>query len=412
MTSMELLELLNNVSDSYVADARMPVKKVRTLRRPLLVAAIVALMLLLVGCTVAYVSGWFTDFFAARSEEPLSPEQVEFIQEHEQIIQETQVKGDWTIELKSAIRDGKTAYVIFGVTAPEDVDLEEANIHTPRDWDDIIPGNKPSMVMDMHAPEMLRTSLNSQYRDMKYYYAGGTGWQADNDGLPNTLDFYFRITIEKLDPKVEIDPADLFRSDIEFYFCFQNFIHTWEDAEKQAEIDAKYAGQDYMIDGEELEGLHKFETLVEETWEFTITFDEPKNQTNSVELITGEPVTTWAKVFWRIPDDNPMGYIIGDGIAAVKIKSFVLNPFGATLTYEYFEEAHNNAFIEYGNHTGYSVTGSGYTDRFVYAVMKDGSRISLRTDGTGDKLKADVPIVLSEVDHILLGSGEQLFMPE
>ena len=44
--------------------------------------------------------------------------------------------------------------------------------------------------------------------------------------------------------------------------------------------------------------------------------------------------------------------------------------------------------------------------------MKDGSRIPLHTDQSGDKLKADAPIVLSEVDHILLGDGVQIPMPE
>ena len=63
MTELELLELLGSVKDSYVADARTPVQKVRTLRRPLLIAALITLALLLVGCTVAYVNGWFTDFF-------------------------------------------------------------------------------------------------------------------------------------------------------------------------------------------------------------------------------------------------------------------------------------------------------------------------------------------------------------
>ena len=414
MTSMELLELLNNVSDNYVADARTPVKNVRTLRRPLLIAAMIALALLLVGCTVAYVSGWFTDFFEARSEDPLSPEQLDFIQEHEQIIQETQTKGEWTIELKSAIRDGETAYVIFGVTAPEDVDLEEVNINTIGDLDDIIPGNAPSMVMDSKSRTMFANSigieagLGNGSPEHNIIWNAQRGWEADNDGLANTLNYVFRIGIDKFDPSKEILLEDPFASDITFQFVFQNFIHTWEDAEKRAEIDAKYAGQDYMIDGEELEGLHQYETLVEETWEFTLTFEE-KTENKTVELITGEPVATWAKVHWRIPDDNPMGYVIGDGIAAVKIKSFILTPFGATLTYEYFEEAHNNAFIEYGSHNGY--TSYGYTDRHVYAVMKDGSQIALRTDSTGDKLKADTPIVLSEVDHILLGSGEQLFIP-
>ena len=83
MTELELLELLGNVKDSYVAEAHTPVQKVRTFRRPLLIAAMITLALLLVGCTVAYVNGWFTDFFAARSEEPLSPQQIEYIQENE-----------------------------------------------------------------------------------------------------------------------------------------------------------------------------------------------------------------------------------------------------------------------------------------------------------------------------------------
>lgn len=407
MTSMELLELLNNVSDSYVADARTPVQKVRTLRRPLLIAAIIALALLLVGCTVAYVSGWFTDFFEARSEDPLSPEQVDFIQEHEQIIQETQTKGEWTIELKSAIRDGETAYVIFGVTAPEDVDLEEVNINTIGDLDDIIPGNAPSMVMDSKSRTMFANSigieagLGNGSPEHNIIWNAQRGWEADNDGLANTLNYVFRIGIDKFDPSKEILLEDPFASDITFQFVFQNFIHTWENAEKRAEIDAKYAGQDYMIDGEELEGLHQYETLVEETWEFTLTFEE-KTENKTVELITGDPVMTWAIVSWKL-DDEPLFYKTASGMAPVKITSFLLNPFGATVTYE-FEEPAYNAFIAYEKHFG-------YTDRFVYAVMKDGSQIALRTDSTGDKLKADTPIVLSEVDHILLGSGEQLFMP-
>ncbi len=159
MTGMELLELLGNVKDSYVAEAHTPVQKVRTFRRPLLIAAMIALALLLVGCTVAYVNGWFTDFFASRSEEPLSPEQIEYIQENEQIIAQTQSKGDWTIELKSAICDGETAYVIFGVTAPVDIDLEEANINTPTDRDNIIPGNGPGMVPDSKSRTMFATSI-------------------------------------------------------------------------------------------------------------------------------------------------------------------------------------------------------------------------------------------------------------
>ena len=60
MTSMELLEALGKVKDSYVLDAHeehSPQRKGLSLKRPLLIAAIVALMLVLVGCTVAVLLG-------------------------------------------------------------------------------------------------------------------------------------------------------------------------------------------------------------------------------------------------------------------------------------------------------------------------------------------------------------------
>ena len=411
MTSMELLELLGSVRDPYVLEAgekSTASRKTYPPKRIFLIAAMIALSLLLVGCTVAYVNGWFTDFFAARSEEPLSSEQINFIQENEQIIMESQTKGDWTVELKSAICDGETAYVIFGITAPEDIDLEEANITTYTDSDDIIPGNHPSMVYDPKSRTMFATSigieagLGNGSPEHNIIWGAGRKWVADNDGRTNTLNYVFTIGIEKLDPSKEIRLDDPFASDIEFYFVFENFIHTWEDADKRAEIDAKYAGQDYMIDGEEMDGLYKSEILIEETWEFTVTFDSV-SRSEPVELITGEPVMTWGLVSWKLTDD-PIFYETGSGIAAVKITSFVLNPFGATVQYE-FEEPAYSAFIEYQKH-------NGYTDRYIYAVMKDGSQIALHTDSVGTQLSAETPIVLSEVDHILLGDGVKIPMPQ
>lgn len=402
MTSMELLELLGSVRDKYVVEARSDTAPAKTisLKRTFLIAAVIALTLLLVGCTVAYVNGWFTDFFSARSQEPLSDSQIQYIQEHEQIIQESQTKGGWTIELKSAMYAGDTAYIIFGITAPEDIDLEEANITTRTDSDEIIPGNSPSMVMTGRG--MFSTSLGIYSKENNVIWQHGCGWKEDNDGKTNTLLYVFNIRAEKAVPYQEILLENPFASDIEFYIRFKDFIHTWEDAEKRQAIEEKYAGQDYMIDGEEMEGLYQYETLIEEEWEFTITFDTSSQNSQPVELVTGEPVMTWGLVTWKL-DNHPIAYDTGSGMAAVKITSFVLNSFGATVQYE-FEEPAFSAFIEYQNH-------NGYTDRYIYAVMKDGSKIALHTDGTGDQLAAETPIVLSEVDYILLGSGEKLPMP-
>lgn len=399
MTSMELLELLNNVKDSYVADARTPVQKVRTLRRPLLIAAILALMLLLVGCTVAYVNGWFTDFFSARSEEPLSPEQIEYIQENEQIIQETQAMGDWTVELKSAITDGETGYILFTVTAPNDVDLE--GYFNGKYGDAYVsPGNyshnrNPHRVLIVASTGWSDPELNFMWQE-------GGSWKVDNDGLSNTLNYMVETRIERVYPNKPMLLEEPFGPDVTFTVTFDDFTLEYTDPEIQKKIDEKYAGMtDYMVEQEDLVGLHKSELLVENEWKFTIPFNEVT--TKPVELITGEPVMTWGIVSWKL-DDEPLFYETASGMAPVKITSFLLNPFGATITYE-FEEPAYNAFIAYEKRFG-------YTDRFIYAVMKDGSQIALHTDSTGDKLKAETPIVLSEVDHILLGSGEKLFMPE
>lgn len=58
MNSMELLEAIGSVKDSHVAEAREePERKRLSLRRPLLVAVVAALMLVLVGCAVVVLLG-------------------------------------------------------------------------------------------------------------------------------------------------------------------------------------------------------------------------------------------------------------------------------------------------------------------------------------------------------------------
>ena len=56
MTSMELLELLGSVKDQYILEARdeSDAKRIPC-RKAALIAAVIALTLLLVGCAVVYV---------------------------------------------------------------------------------------------------------------------------------------------------------------------------------------------------------------------------------------------------------------------------------------------------------------------------------------------------------------------
>lgn len=155
MNGKDIIWSLKNVSDSIVEEAEYgefpigaekSIRKEKTRRmfqRPFLVAALIALTLLLVGCAVAYASGWFTELFAARSDAPLTDGQVQFIHENEHIIMETQSNNEWNVELKSTMTDGNTGYILFGITAPSDIDLEAYDENSKSDYTApyITPGN-------------------------------------------------------------------------------------------------------------------------------------------------------------------------------------------------------------------------------------------------------------------------------
>ena len=399
MKSEDILDLVGQANDPYIWDARPKKtgfrKSVFPYRRMLLIAALVALMLALVGCTVAYINGWFTDFFSQRSETPLSDSQIDFIQENEQLIQETQAKGGWTVELNSTFCAGHKAYAIFTVTAPENINLEEANIATPNDADGFIPGNSG---MTSQGRRFISTSLDKDRPELNVVWSHSTDWRQDNDGKVNTLTYAVSIQADSMISGEDMVLEDPFGPEVEFYICFDNFVHTWMDQKVWQTIQAEHAGEDYIICGEEMEGLYKSEILAEEEWDFTITFEGTSQAKERLELISDHAMT-WAHVSWKL-DDDPMFYRTGEGLAPVKITSFVLNPLGATIQYE-FEEPMVYASIEYQHFFGYE-------DRHVYAVMKDGTQIALHTDGTGDKLTAESPIILSELDYVLLGDGGKL----
>lgn len=93
MKAMDLLVSFGSVKDSCVSSAeefrqgkhKAQIKRL-SMRKVWLIAAVIALMLLLVGCAVAYANGWFQQIFSSRSEMPLSSEQIQYIQNNEQIV--------------------------------------------------------------------------------------------------------------------------------------------------------------------------------------------------------------------------------------------------------------------------------------------------------------------------------------
>ena len=404
MKEKRVFYALGYVKDQYIeemyADQKIIVSK-RPAKRIWLMAAIVAIIALLVGCTIAYTNGWFTDFFSSRSDEPLSDNQLEYIKNNEQIIQETKADAGWTVELKSTITDGNTGFILFSVTAPEDIDLE-ANIgRNIFDGDFITPGNnsfnnyiKKRRTLIVPSTGLINKEMNCFWHDQSY-------WKADNDGLANTLDYMIEIRFEKYYPEQEDILEAPFGSDVTFNVRFIDFTYEYEDPEIRKALDEKYAGQDnYLIGGEEMQDLNKSDVLVEGEWEFNINFGV--DAAECIELIS-TPIMVEALVSRRIGDDGTIFYDTTDCLEQVKLTSFRLTSFGATLMFEEDEDMLGE-FIEYQN-------WYGYEDRHVYVIMKDGSQIALHTDGRGTVLSADSPVVLEEVDHVLFSDGTKLSAP-
>ena len=363
----------------------------RMFQRPFLVAALIALTLLLVGCAVAYVNGWFTELFAARSDTPLTDGQVSFIQENEHIIMETQSSNEWNVELKSTMTDGNTGYILFGITAPSDIDLESYSENRKADHEApyITPGNY-SMRAGHRAIVIASTGFSDE--ELNFYWQENGYWEADNDGIPNTLNYVVELRCEKLYPNKEILLREPFGSDITFEARFFDFTLEYEDPEVRESVEAKLAEQgDSLIGGEELQGLHKSEELVDGEWIFDVTFTDTRVET--LQLID-QPITVDAWVHHKI-DNGTMFYDTTDDIEPIQITSFVLSPMGATVTYEQAEDV-IGVFLEWDGNQG------------IFVVIKDGSEIQLNSDGTGYSWSSKVPIVLDDVDHVRLAYGTKV----
>jgi len=403
MNGKDIIWSLRYVSDGVVEEAeygvfparaerKMQKEKTRSVfRRPLLVAALIALTLLLVGCAVAYANGWFAELFTARSGAPLTDGQVSFIQENEHVIMETQSNHEWNVELRSTMTDGNTGYILFGITAPSDVDLETYYENRKMDWDApyITPGNY-SMRAGHRAIVIASTGFSDEARN--FYWQENGYWEADNDGNPNTLNYVVELRCEKLYPNKQILLTEPFASDITFQARFFDFTLEYEDQEIRESVEAKLAEQgDSLIGGEELQGLHKSQELVDGEWIFDVTFADTTAQT--LELIT-QPITVDAWVHRKI-DNGTMFYDTTHDIEQIQIASFVLTPMGADVIYKEEEDV-IGVFLEWDGNRG------------VFVVMEDGSEIQLTSNGTGYSLSSEIPIVLDDVDHVRLADGTQV----
>ena len=397
MKAMDLLVGFGSVKDSYVISAeefrqgknKAQIKRLST-RKMWLIAAVIALTLLLVGCAVAYANGWFQQVFSERSETPLSSEQIQYIQNNEQIVGQSQTINNWTVDLKSTICDGRTGYLVFQITAPDEVDLEQYLNPPTLDDKRLSMGNDSASRKASYS--LAVASIGTVDSERNYWYLDSGDWMADGDGQPNTVLFCMTIRCEKIDPNKPMLLEDPFGKDVSFRIRLMGITLEYKNQELQREIEEKYAGQAYIVDGEEAAGLFCSDILTDEEWNFHVTFD---SDNQFMELIT-KPVSAQAKV-WRYADEKQ--WETKDSLEEVQIASFRVTPFGA-----------NIAFVPKSDTIGISLQLWQDTDDEIYAVMKDGSRIKLDLTGADATiLQAQTPIVLSQLDYILLEDGTKLF---
>ena len=362
-------------------------------RTAILIAAIIAMMGLSVTAFASeFIQNWFVSFFAEKNDSALTQEQVNYIEENAQNINEVQMQDNWNVELKSAITDGDVAYIVIGVTAPEGVSLEQRVVDGSI-LDRFNPGNLFPIPEDGQK-DVITCSEGIASVSGNYQYVQSFTMVEDGDGLPNTKNWVFTLEFCKFDAGKETTITEPFGSDIEWYIHIEDIIREYEDEEYRQELmNGKYAGQtDVMFTHEETKRLQCEEILAEGTWDFTVNFGESGE---GVELLN-QPITTMASIFRKT---GPEIWDYEHVVDKVTVTSFVLRPLSATIHYECDGGANFN----------------DHKEMRVYAVMKDGGQVELADYGGGGRgfavLTAKAPIIVENVDYILLADGVRIDMP-
>ena len=349
---------MNEIDDTYLQEARkQTVSKHPRSRLTALIAAVIALMALTATAFAAEeIFSWFQQYFSQRAGDPLTPGQIQFIEENELVIGETQTRDAYEIELNSVLSDGETVYMTFSVTAPEDEILTSSS------------GRSVFLDLDISGQDGKRVGT---------YSAAPTGSDTTPD---NTLEFM-----------LDICPGTWNEAEQWTVRIRKICVTTYDRAYEQKLLDTKYAGQsNILFTDEEGARIYQQSTLAEGPWEFTVDLSAAETETvEELEMITA-PVT--AKTCYGWAADGTLA------LEEVSITSFILRPLSATIRAQ-------------------SIGALDFTydyEKPIFAVMKDGSRIRLLPDwgSMGEQqLKCESPIVLSEVDYILMPDGTEIMAP-
>lgn len=347
-------------------------KKQRHIGSTVSKALIAAALTSMLAVTAGAAGNWFTAYFADNSEKPLSEEQVVFVEENTQTIDQSQTHNGYTLKVKSAITDGTTAYIRMGITAPEDIVL---NATTIEGYD---PG-APTILFNTESGKPVFSDAGGKALYGSYSYTS----VEDNDGFGYTQDILFTVEVQDAAesfPLAANTPWKLRVEDLSAEYINTAFLE---------EFYARHAGEEnFMVSDEDARKMNPRVSLAEGNWEFLFRFENC--DLREAELIT-DPVSAGTAIGWDANNRN----VYED----VNIISFKLRSLSATI------------FCDY------DLGAPDFSDsnKQIHAVMKDGSSAPLRSSGGSAQEQyflAESPILLDDVAYILLGDGTKIPMTE
>lgn len=386
--AIKLLEAIGQIQDAYIIEAHADAPKSASPgKRFLLIAAIAAAVLLLAGCG-ALAWHWYSTFFTLQRDEPLSQSQVAYINENAGDLHESQTRGGYTVELKSALAESRNAYITLGIRAPEDVDFMNLK-------------DGENLLFDLFAvPEGSQLPALTSYQIVD-----------DGDGKNNTVNVVLSIGSGEFQPEASFGPGSSWRIVLR-----KIVVDCWDREYEQELLRTKYAGvTDFMFADEEVAKMHSQRLLSSERWEFDVRLTSA--DTDSLELLTA-PISTKVVVSRKDRSDS-MFYETKEAVEAVTVTSIRLHSLGAVVDFEPPEAKEDSPYPDF--HCAcfyrgqvYDSSSSSPEERF-FVVLRDGTRIDFRqaewaTDEAN--LTSDSPIVLKDVDYLQLPDGTRLYPPK
>lgn len=155
-------------------------------------AAVLISLLTVTASAASSEGGWLRRFFSSGRETPLTQNQMAYIEENlqENTAAAEEPSGRFQVRVKSALTDGKTAYVTVGITAPKEEEDQPLQFRFTEML--LLPDVQEGLVI---APDGSSPDALQNYQIVE-----------DGDGRQNTYNVVFKINPPLEDP--EVNPFD------------------------------------------------------------------------------------------------------------------------------------------------------------------------------------------------------------